>query len=416
MQTWAQRGLRTALVTGGLLMLGTSIASANENVNPDRPASPLDSGALGSGAGQLPAVPQVPVAGPDKAVGVAAASPLTEEAQSLNNMYSTAGERAGDVTTTSEWGVLSGDLLSPPVGEPRLPASGGAVRAPVDLFGQVVDGRRLDPAGAEEFGPSALADSLLRANQVPLLSDLFTVPRVPGLPLPVNDVHATQIMPAVPDFGTELPVQQKLPVAQPLPVQREVQREVPREMPRAVPAPRALPRRQDLPQPRPVPFARQDMPVAAPFQRMSGELPVAGSLPTRPANVSLPARAANLALPDLPPVPTLPAMPALHSKPSVQDAPAALPPIGATHLNAPSLPSAPRLSAPQVSMPHVSAPLAGGLPVGQPATQPATQDVPAGAAQQLMAQLRGLISELENAGSGNLHPMNVTELQEPPML
>ncbi|WP_439385070.1 PE-PGRS family protein [Amycolatopsis lexingtonensis] len=42
MQTWAKRGLQTALVTGGLLMLGTGIASADENVNPDAPASPLD--------------------------------------------------------------------------------------------------------------------------------------------------------------------------------------------------------------------------------------------------------------------------------------------------------------------------------------------------------------------------------------
>lgn len=42
MQTWARRGLQTALVTGGLLMLGTGIASASENVNPDRPASGLD--------------------------------------------------------------------------------------------------------------------------------------------------------------------------------------------------------------------------------------------------------------------------------------------------------------------------------------------------------------------------------------
>jgi hypothetical protein len=42
MQTWAKRGLQTALVTGGLLMLGTGIASANEDVNPDKPASPLD--------------------------------------------------------------------------------------------------------------------------------------------------------------------------------------------------------------------------------------------------------------------------------------------------------------------------------------------------------------------------------------
>lgn len=42
MQTWAKRGLQTALVTGGLLMLGTGIASADEDVSPDRPASPLD--------------------------------------------------------------------------------------------------------------------------------------------------------------------------------------------------------------------------------------------------------------------------------------------------------------------------------------------------------------------------------------
>ncbi|MQA08509.1 MAG: hypothetical protein GEU98_08140 [Pseudonocardiaceae bacterium] len=42
MRTWAKRGLQTALVTGGLLLLGTGIASADENVDPDRPASPLD--------------------------------------------------------------------------------------------------------------------------------------------------------------------------------------------------------------------------------------------------------------------------------------------------------------------------------------------------------------------------------------
>ncbi|WP_306744087.1 beta strand repeat-containing protein [Saccharothrix yanglingensis] len=42
MHTWAKRGLKTALVTGGLLMLGTGIASAQENVNPDAPPNPLD--------------------------------------------------------------------------------------------------------------------------------------------------------------------------------------------------------------------------------------------------------------------------------------------------------------------------------------------------------------------------------------
>ncbi|KAA2256932.1 hypothetical protein F0L68_25895 [Solihabitans fulvus] len=42
MQTWAKRGIQSALVTGGLLMLGTGIASAQENVNPDQPPPPLD--------------------------------------------------------------------------------------------------------------------------------------------------------------------------------------------------------------------------------------------------------------------------------------------------------------------------------------------------------------------------------------
>ncbi|HWC83628.1 MAG TPA: hypothetical protein VG756_27035 [Pseudonocardiaceae bacterium] len=44
MHTWVRRGLQTALVTGGLLMLGTGIASASENVNPDTPANPVDAG------------------------------------------------------------------------------------------------------------------------------------------------------------------------------------------------------------------------------------------------------------------------------------------------------------------------------------------------------------------------------------
>ncbi|HEX7308094.1 beta strand repeat-containing protein [Lentzea sp.] len=42
MQTWAKRGLQTAFVTGGLLMLGTGIASAQENVDPDATPSPVD--------------------------------------------------------------------------------------------------------------------------------------------------------------------------------------------------------------------------------------------------------------------------------------------------------------------------------------------------------------------------------------
>lgn len=68
MHYWARRGLRAALVTGGLLMLGTGIASADERVDPDAPPSPLDGGvsvpvkvgnfSLGTplGTGQVPVV------------------------------------------------------------------------------------------------------------------------------------------------------------------------------------------------------------------------------------------------------------------------------------------------------------------------------------------------------------------------
>ncbi|HEU5473093.1 MAG TPA: hypothetical protein VFV67_20800 [Actinophytocola sp.] len=44
MHTWAKCGLQTALVTGGLLMLGTGIAAADEDVSPDRRVPALDGG------------------------------------------------------------------------------------------------------------------------------------------------------------------------------------------------------------------------------------------------------------------------------------------------------------------------------------------------------------------------------------
>ncbi|TWP52887.1 DUF320 domain-containing protein [Lentzea tibetensis] len=44
MQTWAKRGIQSAFVTGGLLMLGTGIASAQENVNPDAAPPAVDAG------------------------------------------------------------------------------------------------------------------------------------------------------------------------------------------------------------------------------------------------------------------------------------------------------------------------------------------------------------------------------------
>ncbi|WP_424183595.1 hypothetical protein ACOBQX_16550 [Actinokineospora sp. G85] len=100
MHTWAMRGLQTALVTGGLLMLGTGIASADEDVNPDRLANALDavpnipahldSSAIGSPLGQrdLPMVDHTLSIPPGAVLGhlplgdgaLGAAEPVAEQA------------------------------------------------------------------------------------------------------------------------------------------------------------------------------------------------------------------------------------------------------------------------------------------------------------------------------------------------
>jgi trimeric autotransporter adhesin len=99
MHTWVRRGLQTALVTGGLLMLGTGIASADESVNPDTPPGPVDAGvsvpidaghnALGTPLGQYetPSVNRNISTGdisgvvPQSAVVTSQANPLVRQAQ-----------------------------------------------------------------------------------------------------------------------------------------------------------------------------------------------------------------------------------------------------------------------------------------------------------------------------------------------
>jgi hypothetical protein len=96
MQTWAKRGLQTALVTGGLLMLGTGIASADEDVNPDKPASPLD----GS------------VSVPTHMHGNAIGTPLG--GQTLPVLHKDATVRADDLTSAVPAGKLA------PVADPTV--------------------------------------------------------------------------------------------------------------------------------------------------------------------------------------------------------------------------------------------------------------------------------------------------------
>ncbi|HEY3749376.1 MAG TPA: hypothetical protein VGL80_09265 [Pseudonocardiaceae bacterium] len=475
-------------------------------------------------------VVNVPDAGPIQAFGVAAASPGNEEADSLSNTYTTAGDdtvtdgdrgalagnvvtaqvsqveqvlatglagagnstangftdtatkAGGNVRTSGEWGALSGDLVNVPATDVTQAAADGAsalgnqwafthsttsaasggtsrtsgdgfldgtpviappgvdatvFRVPVDIVGRAVEGGYHTtsvadddtappqvwlPFGQEQgqqFGPAASVDDLLRADQVPGLAGLFGRRVAP----PMSPMEMTQVFPVlsngIPNFST-MELTQQMPVLPPLSTMEMTQR-----MP-VVPGARTAPRPavQNMPTPRTTPY----QPYQPPYQPMTGELPVSGSLPgTRVPGTSVPLASANLpsvskpavpsapnlsGMPDLPPVPTLPAMPPLSSRPSTQAGPAVpgLPSLPTPQVGTPQVPAVPALPRPQVS-----GPVTDGLPTGALGGAPSTQDVPAGAAQQLMAQLRGLISELENSGGGSqLHPMNVTELQEPP--
>ena len=109
MQTWAKRGLKTALVTGGLLMLGTGIASADEDVNPDRPASPLDGSVT------------VPVHLDDNALG----TPVGQKA--LPGLHQDIVIRASDVTGPA--GRASTLVTRPVVAGALWPAAPVAAKA-----------------------------------------------------------------------------------------------------------------------------------------------------------------------------------------------------------------------------------------------------------------------------------------------
>jgi hypothetical protein len=88
----------------------------------------------------------------------------------------------------------------------------------------------------------------------------------------------------------------------------------------------------------------------------------------------------------------------------------------------PTLPAAPSLftptipAVPTLPTPNIPAPALPSLPgVGVPQTQ----DLPAGSAQQLMAQLKNLISDLENSASANptrFRPMPGLGDLQPPIL
>ncbi|HVV19304.1 MAG TPA: hypothetical protein VHF06_07705, partial [Pseudonocardiaceae bacterium] len=306
-------------------------------------------------------------------------------------------------------------------------------------------------------GPLGLLD-MQHTQVLPVIHD--GLPETQVFPAITDGMDLTQQLPAIP--RSDRPGPQSMPRTMPQSMPQSMPTTMPTTMPRTMPFQRYQPVAGELPVGGALPGTPGGPPVAsANLPTLTNahvpSLPSAPGLPGTPSPQSAPAlpqvpglpalpelpgvhvpsvpstqsAPAGLALPDLPPVPTLPAMPALPGKPGLQDAPAAPSlPVTTPHLTTPSVPTLPT--------PHVSGPdlPTSGLPTsGLPSTQDAPslftpnipvsprvptlptagvapQNVPAGPAQQLMAQLRGLISERENAGGGrHVHPMDA--VQEP---
>ncbi|WP_158853029.1 beta strand repeat-containing protein [Saccharothrix deserti] len=149
MQTWAKRGLQTALVTGGLLMLGTGIASAQENVNPDAPPNPLDAKVripvdvdhnnLGTpiGNGNLPSIHHE-VGTPDLS-----GTPADRYADSANPYVR--GAQAS-LTATDAGGVTRGNTADADVVMP-LSICGNAIAAGGDAYSEEHCSQTVDSTG-----------------------------------------------------------------------------------------------------------------------------------------------------------------------------------------------------------------------------------------------------------------------------
>jgi hypothetical protein len=365
----------------GIAGAGNSTANAVSDTATRSGGDTSSSGAWGSLSGDLVTVPATDLT-KASADGVSA---LGNEKSFADD---TTGAISGGTTHTTGTGTLDGVDLGAPAG-----AAVTVFRVPVEVLGRAIDWGHsvtsisdagtaplvavpVAAAGAAEpqFGPSDSIDSLLRVDQVPSLAQLFVLPNLPRA-VPVNDPFgATQRIAGLPLVSS-------------------------------VPG---------------VPTPRRSGGSELQYEPMNGDLPIAGNLPAPPVTANLPSLSRpslpslpNLptvsapslaAFPDLPPVPTLPAMPPLPGRPTTQ----ALP-VGPALPNLPTLPT-PNLSAPTLSAPTLRAP---NLPTaGLPATPmlpgvpqlPGTahpQDLPAGSAQRLMAELRGLI---ERATGENLPP------------
>lgn len=207
MHTWVRRGLPTAIVTSGLLMLGTSIASADETLNPDLrlpslpgndalsvPVAPSLKDVGLADAPQALSVPTTPGAVPSapavQSVASAPDVPLAPMAQSVDQAMSHLEVRPDEAPTSTEHVVQ--ELRSSPLGAlpgvPGVPARKilgalpGASNKPINRASSTLphtQAAQVTPSG--KAAPAIGPDHLGALPGVPNLSGAPNLSGVQGL-------------------------------------------------------------------------------------------------------------------------------------------------------------------------------------------------------------------------------------------
>ncbi|WP_086666970.1 beta strand repeat-containing protein [Lentzea kentuckyensis] len=171
MQTWAKRGLQTAFVTGGLLMLGTGIASAQENVDPDAAPPAVDVAAsvpfkadqnkLATPVKEL-TVPKV-----DRTIStdrVTSAVPTRTAAPAANPLIRQAGER---LQGTALQNLVRGNTVQAHVDVPiNICGNSIAVLANGEAAGECVQETHRDGTIVTDGAGQALAGNVVAVNHI----------------------------------------------------------------------------------------------------------------------------------------------------------------------------------------------------------------------------------------------------------
>ncbi|SFR17510.1 Small secreted domain [Lentzea waywayandensis] len=171
MQTWAKRGLQTAFVTGGLLMLGTGIASAQENVDPDAAPPAVDVAAavpIKADQNKLATpVKEITVPKVDRTIStdrVTSAVPTRTAAPVANPLVRQAGER---LQGTPLQNLVRGNTIQAHVDVPiNICGNAIAVLANTEATGDCSQNTHRDGTIVTDGAGQALAGNVVAVNHV----------------------------------------------------------------------------------------------------------------------------------------------------------------------------------------------------------------------------------------------------------